>query len=147
MGLGTIIENIGKKIKGIFSGFKALSSIKDKIKINTKVVLIVAGALGVIIILLLVLAIVSHTGNKTKSTDSRYNPADDPIVRERLPAEDFFLPYEPDFVPDVLLEKEPKDGWDEEDARPFWTDPLEGNERTWRKRIETGIDALLEHVP
>jgi hypothetical protein len=47
----------------------------------------------------------------------------------------------------VLLEREPRDSWTEEDARPFWTDPMEGSEELWRKRIESGIDSLLEQVP
>ena len=147
MGLGTIFADIGEKIKDLLSGFSAFSSIKDKIKINTRVVLIIASAFLVIIALLLVLAVVSHHKTKSNETDGQYEHISDSILRERLPVEDFFLPYEPDFVPDVLLEREPKDSWTEEDARPFWTDPLEGNEGAWRKRIESGIDSLLEHVP
>ena len=147
MGLGSIFANIGEKIQGLLSGFSALSSIKDKIKINTKVVLIIAGALGIIIVLLLVLTIVTHQRTKSQDTNVQSSYIDAPIQRERLPSEDFFLPYEPDFVPDVLLEREPRDSWTEEDARPFWTNPLEGNEAMWRKRIESGIDSLLEHVP
>ena len=150
MGLGTIFENIGEKTRTLLSGFSSLSSkiqgkaIKDKIKINPKIMLIITGALGIIIVLLLVLAIVSR--HKTGSPEqSAYS--DTSIQREKLPSDDFFLPYEPDFVPDVLLEKEPKGSWTEEDARPFWTNPLDGNEAVWRKRIESGIDSLLEKVP
>jgi hypothetical protein len=147
MGLGTIISNIGDKAKNLLSVFSGLSSVKDRIKINTRVVLIVALALLVIIALLLVLAVVSHRKTVSNQTEAQYDSSDDTILRERLPVEDFFLPYEPDFVPDVLLEREPKDSWTEEDARPFWTDPLEGNEGIWRKRIESGINSLLENVP
>jgi hypothetical protein len=147
MGLGTIFANIGEKIRSFFSGFSALSSLKDKIKINTKAIIIIAGALGIIIVLLLILSIVTRRAAKLQEAAESAMYIEAPIIRERLPSEDFFLPYEPDFVPDILLEKEPKNPWDETDARPFWTDPLEGNQGTWRKRIESGIDSLLERVP
>ena len=142
MGLGEVFSNFGEKIKGLLSGFPGFSSVKDRNNTNSRVVLVIAAALSIIIVLLLVLAIVSHT--KTGTNEQYVN---DTILRERFSAEDFFLPHEPDFVPDVLLEREPKDIWTEEDARPFWTDPLKGNEGTWRKRIESEIDSLLEHVP
>ena len=153
MGLGTIISGLGEKLQKFASIFKKLPSIKGKgpiktgrIKINPRILMISAAAILVIIVLLLILAIVSHP--KTGQQQAGYfDRANDPIERETLPAEDFFLPYEPDFVPDVLLEREPKESWTEEDTRPFWTDPLEGNEGTWRKRIESEIDSLLEHVP
>ena len=147
MGLGTIFANIGEKIKGLLSGFSALFSKKDKTKINPRVVLIITGALGIIIVLLLVLAIVTRQRTKAQNAAASAAYTEAPIIHERLPSEDFFLPYEPDFVPDVLLEREPREPWTEEDARPFWTNPLEGNQGTWRKRIESGIDSLLEHIP
>ncbi|MDR1390463.1 MAG: hypothetical protein LBJ31_10870 [Treponema sp.] len=65
----------------------------------------------------------------------------------RFVQEDFFLPDEPDFVPEVLLEKDPKNTWTEEDTRPFWTDPMEGNAEAWRRRIDEEIDKMLEPVP
>ena len=147
MGLGTIIDNIKEKITNLLPSFDGLSSVRENLKINTKVVLIIVSAFLVIIALLLVLAVVSHHKTTSNQKDQQYDYTDDSILREKLPVEDFFLPYEPDFVPDVLLEREPKESWTEEDARPFWTNPLEGNEGAWRKRIESGIDSLLEHVP
>ena len=156
MGLGTIFTNIktffsnlGEKIKNLFSGFDGLSSVQENIKAHSKIVIIAAGALLVIVVLLLVLAMVSHSASHPRSAaDLGYSvDTSDILPRKTLPADDFYLPYEPNFVPDVLLEREPKDGWTEEDARPFWTDPLKGNEEFWRKRIESGINSLLERVP
>jgi hypothetical protein len=151
MGLGTCFAGLGEKAKnllsafsGIFSGF----SVRSRIKINSKVLIIAVVAIMVIVALLLVLTIVSHPGkgeSKSESTISDY--ANEPLKRDSTPADEFFLPYEPDFVPDVLLEREPKESWTEEDARPFWTDPLEGNEDVWRKRVESGVDSMLENVP
>ena len=146
MGLGTIIADIGIIIKS------ALSDFVELIKSNTKIAMIIVGAFLVIIFLLLVLAVVSHTSSRSEQADTAdlsldSNAANEALFNETRPESRFFLPYEPDFVPDVLLEREPRDGWTEEDARPFWTDPLQGNERFWRRRIESGIDSLLEHVP
>jgi len=150
MGLGTIISDIGEKVKNFLSSL--VSVIADFIKSNTKIALIVTGAVLVLIFLLLVLAVISHTGSRSGQADDTElsldsNAANDALINETRPGTGFFLPYEPDFVPDVLLEREPRDGWTEEDARPFWTDPLPGNERFWRRRIESGIDSLLEQVP
>ncbi|MDR1596762.1 MAG: hypothetical protein LBR99_03555 [Treponema sp.] len=64
-----------------------------------------------------------------------------------IPPEDFFLPEEPDFLPEFLPERFPRDTWTIDDARPYWTDPLEGNPRLWRDRFGSGIDDLLEVVP
>ena len=143
MGLGTIAADIIEKIKSLSSAFMEL------VKSNIRILIIIAAAILVIILLLLVLFVVTYISPESKQADHAGYSGDtnNDIVREALPGEDFFLPYEPDFVPDALLEREPKDGWTEEDARPFWTDPLEGNESFWRRRIESGIDSLLEHVP
>ena len=147
MGLGTFFAGLGEKIKKPLAGFSGVSSVRPRIKINSRVVLIVLAGILVIMALLLVLAVVSRQKTGSKQADGLSANANDPFLRESLPADDFFLPYEPDFVPDVLLEREPKDTWTEEDARPFWTNPLEGNEEAWRKRIESGIDSFLENVP
>jgi hypothetical protein len=64
-----------------------------------------------------------------------------------VPPEDLFLPGEPDFLPEVLLEKEKRSAWTGEDARPFWKDPLQDDPERWRDRVETVIDSLMERVP
>jgi len=64
-----------------------------------------------------------------------------------IPAEDLFYPDEPDYVPDVILEREKRTAWTEEDAAEYWQDPLRGGEEKWREKIEESIDEFLEHVP
>jgi hypothetical protein len=102
---------------------------------------IACGAVFIIVALLVVLALVKHLPVKKDS------PPEQPLLPLSLSPEDFFMPSEPDFVPRILLEREPKDGWGEEDARPFWTDPMEENAGTWRGRIKKGVDEFLENVP
>ena len=64
-----------------------------------------------------------------------------------IPPQELFLPEEPDFVPGVLLERERRSGWTEQDASVFWQDPLRYGEEQWREKIETVIDEFLENVP
>ena len=64
-----------------------------------------------------------------------------------IPQEDFFYPDEPDFLPKVLVEREPRARWTPQDAAPFWKDPAGEDRGIWRNRIETVIDELLEGVP
>lgn len=64
-----------------------------------------------------------------------------------IPAEELFLPDEPDFLPGVLLERERKSSWTEHDAEEFWQDPLISGEEQWREKIEAAIDEFLEHIP
>jgi hypothetical protein len=64
-----------------------------------------------------------------------------------IPPEDLFLPEEPDFLPPVILERERREVWTEEDAEPFWYRPLEDGEEVWREQVEKVIDDLLERVP
>jgi hypothetical protein len=102
---------------------------------------IVCGAVFIILMLLVVLALVKRVPKKQNVAEQAVSPP------PSLSPEDFFMPPEPDFVPRILLEREPRDGWSEEDARPFWTDPMEENGGTWRRRIEDGVDEFLENVP
>ena len=133
-----IVDNIIEKIKDGFTAFA------EFVKSHLKISLIIAAAVLLVILLLLVLDVSSH---RSVTEEKRPSTETEPAAEYAFPAEDFLLPYEPDFVPDVLLEREPRDSWTEEDARPFWTNPMEGNEELWRKRIESGIDSLLEQVP
>ncbi|MDR2370953.1 MAG: hypothetical protein LBD71_05705 [Treponema sp.] len=64
-----------------------------------------------------------------------------------IPPEELFLGEEPDFIPPVILEREPRRAWTGEDAAPFWRDPLKRGEEPWRERIESAVDELLEGVP
>ncbi|MDR2314587.1 MAG: hypothetical protein LBE02_08655 [Spirochaetaceae bacterium] len=135
MGAGRIVTDIIKKCGAFFSGFSTL------VKVHSRVAA-AAAALVLVLLFLTFLLLRFRSGRDKVSGPPELSPAD-----PAFSTEDFFLPYEPDFVPPVLLEREPKDGWTEEDARPFWTNPMEGAEGLWRGRIESGIDSLLEHVP
>jgi len=64
-----------------------------------------------------------------------------------IPAGDLFLPDEPDFIPGVILQRDRRTSWTEEEAAEFWQDPLRFGEEQWREKIEAAIDEILERIP
>jgi hypothetical protein len=64
-----------------------------------------------------------------------------------IPAEELFLPDEPDFLPEVLLERERRSSWTEQDALEYWQNPLISGEEQWREKLESAINEFLERVP
>jgi hypothetical protein len=64
-----------------------------------------------------------------------------------IPPEEFFLPDEPDFLPEMILERERRKSWTTEDAQPFWTDPLDEGTLDYTELMSKGIDGLMERVP
>jgi hypothetical protein len=73
------------------------------------------------------------------------------VVRETvelaIPPEDLFFPGEPDFVPSLLLEREPRGFWTPDDIAPFWEDPGNLGRDQWLREMELVIDKLMEDVP
>ena len=62
-----------------------------------------------------------------------------------IPAEEFFFPSEPDFLPGFLPEREPRRFWSLEDIRQYWKNP--GNSDWWMEKIESTVDSIMEGVP
>jgi hypothetical protein len=108
--------------------------------------------MGVVIVGILLAAIVTIPQIIQKAIDYSANLSSDSSRKvddtfSSKPQEEFFLPDEPDFLPEVLLEQEPRPWWTAEDVRPFWRDPMDEDPEMWRKRIEMAIDELLKGVP
>jgi hypothetical protein len=61
-----------------------------------------------------------------------------------IPTEELFFPDEPDFVPEFLLEREPRVSWSLEDIRQYWRVPFDSG--SWSSAIKTTVDALMENV-
>jgi hypothetical protein len=68
-------------------------------------------------------------------------------VELTIPSEDLFFPGEPDFVPSLLLEREPRRFWTPDDIAPFWQDPEDLGRDQWMREMELVIDKLMEEVP
>ena len=64
----------------------------------------------------------------------------------RIPPEELFYPKEPDFLPPLLLEREPHQPWTVRDLEVFWQDPKTGNGEKWREAAKAVVDKLMEGV-
>jgi len=73
------------------------------------------------------------------------SPAAANIPPGGIPPEELFIPDEPDFIPDFLLDREPRHFWSVDDIRPFWRSP--GNPAIWQDMIHSAVDELMESVP
>ena len=125
---------------------KIISFLQDRIQKLTdeekrRLVLVCTAVFVVILTLSVVLPL--------KVSEKEKLPAEvDRVGRQiAIPPEELFLPDEPDFIPGVLLEREQRSGWTEQDASDYWQDPLRYGEEQWREKIEIAIDEFLERVP
>ena len=93
-----------------------------------------------ILFLILVIAILAGTfGNPDKKA------VPERIAGAGIPHEELFFPEEPDFVPQFLLEREPRRFWTIEDIRPYWRSPE--NSEFWQREVHNAVDKLMEGVP
>ncbi|MDR3335352.1 MAG: hypothetical protein LBT13_10795 [Treponema sp.] len=108
---------------------------------------ILFGFAGCILLLLGLITIVSMINQRRGTVSASSRNLANAFQPLAIPAEELFLPDEPDFIPGVLVDRKPKESWTSEDIRPFWTDPATTDPDVWRNRIKTAIDELMEGVP
>ena len=128
--------NPRKIIKSVQDWFKNLSGDQKK-----KFILVCTAAFALI---LTVSVIISISGSDRKDINTEPERL---TVISPIPADEIFLPEEPDFIPGVLLERERRLSWSEQDASEYWQDPLRSGEEPWRQIIESAADDILERVP
>jgi hypothetical protein len=143
-GIGGFFRRAGDKTAESRGGLKEqVDKLFAMLPADRRVVLTLA--IGIPVILLLFITGVSlMSGNKPVQPQPLPASA---VTPRRIPAEDLFLPDEPDFVPGVILEREKRTQWTEDDAVPWWQDPLKNGEQEWRDQIEKTVDAIMESVP
>jgi len=88
-----------------------------------------------------IISMKNYGGEKKEIKSNEY------VIYAPIPAEELFLPDEPDFIPGVLLQRDRRSSWTNEDALEYWQDPLKDGEEHWREKIESSIDEYLERVP
>jgi hypothetical protein len=126
---------------GVLKDWLIGSLTKAREGLKRKPVLFCLGGAVLLFILLIVVVPATKTGS---SGGSGLSEAPGVFV----PPEDFFMPQEPDFLPDRLLEREPRRPWTGEDIRPFWKDPADSAlKEDWRSEMSRVIDELMESVP
>jgi hypothetical protein len=116
-------------------------------KTRGSIVLLSLGGLALVLILGFVAGFMIQNHVRTVQSRAAAGELADSFKPQAIPSEDFFLPEEPDLLPEFLPERPPRDIWTIDDARPYWTDPLEGNTGLWRDRFGSAIDDLLEGIP
>jgi len=84
---------------------------------------------------------------KTDGGEKKEDKPPEFVIIAPIPAEELFLPDEPDYIPGVLLNRDRRANWTEENAMEFWQDPLKNGEEQWREKIESSIDNYLERIP
>ena len=126
---------LGKIIQVIKNWFLALTAEQKR-----KLALICTGVFSLFLTLAVLISLFTREREKPAEIER-------PAIISPIPAGELFLPDEPDFVPGVLLERDRKTSWTEEDAEQYWQDPLRQGEEQWREKIEMEIDKILERVP
>jgi hypothetical protein len=102
-------------------------------------------ALVLVLAFVAVVLIQTHIGQvKSRAASKELADSFKPLA---ISPEEFFLPEEPDVLPEFIPERFPRDAWTAEDARLYWTDPLAENEKLWRDRYNALLDDLMEGVP
>jgi hypothetical protein len=142
MQIGELIELLAKKLPAHIQRTR-----RTRVRIPRRMVVVGLGGAAVVLILglLAVLLIQNHIGRVKARTAAR--ELADSFKAQAISPEDFFLPEEPDLLPEFIPERPPRSAWTAGDARLYWTDPLGGNEKLWRDRFDTVIDDLMESVP
>jgi hypothetical protein len=93
---------------------------------------------GIIVLLISLIVITLAAGGPQERQET---------VELTIPHEDLFFPGEPDFVPFLLLEREPHRFRTPDDIAPFWENPGNLGRDQWVKEMELVIDNLMENVP
>ena len=98
-----------------------------------------------VLTLSVIISMKTHGGEK-KEKEKKIKTQES-VVSVPIPPEELFLPDEPDYVPGVILERERRASWTDEDASEYWQDPLKNGEERWREKIEASINDFMEQVP
>lgn len=100
---------------------------------------ILIGFGGLVLLFLILFPLAIHSGGSKKRVPQ--NAADGFSIQ----LDEFFTSQEPDFLPEFLLERQPRSSWSLEDIRPYWKDP--GDTGLWKEQIKSAVDKLMEGVP
>ena len=142
-GTGTAVpENFSAKIRMVF--LERIDLLSNRLldrfpKNKRRPILLGLGGLVVLFFVLVIALVAVHSGQyKERSVPDL---ASGPYI----PMDDLFIPSEPDFLPEFLLERESRQYWSIEDIRPYWKNP--SDPALWREEIKPIIDELMEGVP
>ncbi len=142
------LENILTSAGGILEG--ALEKLNELFEKQKKTIMTVFGVLVVVLCLLIGVRFLQQHLEKEHAETARINAMNRTIQetaeKPSIPIEEIFLPDEPDFLPEVMLDREPEK-WTAEDTRGFWTNPLEHEHIDWRENITNAVNDIMANIP
>ena len=134
MDLSAVSGKLKDLLKGITNTIPKLFSF-----VNRKTLTIGLG--GLLLVLLVMLIGVSISRSRSRRASDTPHTASLEFI---IPVEELFMASEPQFLPEFLLEQEPRSSWSIEDIRPFWVVP--SNQDIWRGEIRSAAERFLEGV-
>jgi hypothetical protein len=138
-----VAKPAAKRAKPVVKGAKPAARVAEFFRARRKLSLV---CLSVGAVFLIFVSVFAFLGLRERSDLSRQNRLE-PFSTRGIPPEELVLPSEPDFLPEVLLEREQRESWTAEDARPFWTDPLDAGPEEYSDLMKSVIDDLMERIP
>jgi hypothetical protein len=122
-----------------------IGRVKDRLNANPKLRLVAAAAiLGTVLVIFGIMLTLTRN-NRTRRMQDSETVAE--LFRMELPPEELFLDDEPDFLPELLPEREPRDTWNADDVRPYWTDPADEGAGVYEDMMGAVVDGIMERVP
>jgi len=137
---GELLNKIAGTLRALTERFPLLFDLGHFLAEKRRIVVFVsAGALALFLILIIAV-VAAHSGGSEKSA-----PPINSTAGPAIPAGEFFMPGEPDFVPKFIPGREPRSFWSVEEIRPYWKIPDKSDR--WREEIKSTVDKLMEAVP
>ena len=140
LALWSNVFSLPKGPGGIFSGRSGEAQEDGLSPFARKKKLILFGLAGASVLFLGFIIVIIVINARPKNTDA-FNIS----IGLSIPAEEFFFPQEPDFLPGFLPEREPRRFWTLDDIRQYWKTP--GNSDLWMEEIVSTVDSFMEGVP
>jgi hypothetical protein len=114
---------------------------------NKKVLILIGGSAAGLLLLILLLVISLRMKDNQDEAVQRSHEENPVFTLRAIKQDELFLPREPDFLPDVMLDRDPKTFWTDEDAEQYWKDALNDNPELWKNRIFNAVDDIMENIP
>jgi hypothetical protein len=122
-----------------------IGRVKEKFNAGPKLKkIIIAVLIGVVVVIASVMLILMRD---TQPAPTRDSDAVAELFRMELPPEEFFLGDEPDFLPRLIPERERRDAWNADDARPYWTNPGDEGVKVYEDTMSAVVDEIMERLP
>jgi hypothetical protein len=122
-----------------------IGRVKERLDADPKLKLIAAGAiLGTVLVILGMMVMLTRNNRARRTPDSESTAE---LFRMELPPEELFLDDEPDFLPELLPERERRDVWTADDIRPYWTDPENEDAEVYEEMMGAVVDGIMERLP